>query len=217
MTKTSTLVTAAVLLAAGASFAGSPMVGHGKTPPQMPTAPGCSTEISYNSFEADWNHTFISEPGFDDANGVGIKLEYSPINQVYLVGEGDWSNSSLDGHDLTGWGVLAGVGGYLPITPNLHFATDLGGIWEGSKLSGDGRVSDGGFYVRPHFRARFACAEIHVGAKFVSMNDFGDRWEVFTDVYYEIAPHIDLTVGAAVNLENSDKDWALKAGARYRF
>ncbi len=217
MTKQLTVLTAVAILSAGSASAGTSMVGggKGKTPPAMATASGCSTEISYSSIEADWNHTFVSQNGFDDANGIGVKLEYSPINQLYFVGEGDWSTGSFDGSDIDGWGALAGVGGYLPINSSLHFATDIGGIWEGSKFQGD-KVSDGGWYVRPHLRAKFACAEIHVGGKFVCLNDFGNRWEIFGDVYYEVAPHFDLTVGAATVLEG-DRDWTLKAGARYRF
>jgi hypothetical protein len=209
-------VTALAFLATGSAFAGSPMISGGKgAPPPMAGASGCSSEISYNSLEVAYGHTFVSEPGFADANGVGVKLEYSPLNQFYLVGEGDYSRTSYLGQDINGWGVIAGVGGYLPISSSIHFATDLGGIWEGAKADGI-KLSDGGFYVRPHFRFRANCAELHVGAKYVSLNDFGDRWEAFADLYYQVAPSLDVTVGAATLIEG-DRDWALKAGLRLRF
>jgi hypothetical protein len=214
MTKQFTAFTAMTALSVGSVFAGTAMVG-GKNPPAMPAASGCSTEISYSSIDAAYSRTFVSQEGFDDANGIGIKLEFSPINQLYFVGEGDLNSSSFEGSDVDGWGALAGVGGYLPITSGFHFATDVGGIWEGAEFEGD-KISDGGWYVRPHLRAKFACAEIHVGAKYVSLNDFGDRWEVFGDVYYEVAPRLDLTVGVATVLEG-DRDWALRTGVRYRF
>ncbi len=218
MTQILKTITAVAVFSAGTAFAGTAMVGGGKcktvcTPPPA----GCSTEISYSSVELDWNHTFISQGGIDDVNGVGLKVEYSPISNLYLVGEGDLGWTSVDDNDVRAWGLLAGVGGYIPLTTTVHFATDIGGIWEGSRTDNNGRVSDGGWYVRPHLRAKFACAEIHLGGKFVCLQDFDNRFEIFGDVYYEIAPHFDLTIGAAVDLKSDDKDWSIKAGARYRF
>ncbi len=218
MTRIISSIVATALVAAGSAFAGTSVVSSGKNAP-VPPAPsvGCSSDISYNSIEVDWNHGFISEDNLDDTNGIGVKLEVSPFKHVFFTAEGDWFNSEVDGRDVDGWGALVGVGAYLPITENFHFVTDLGGIFEGAKADGGRSVDDAGFYVRPHVRARFNCFEIHTGAKFVHLPEFGDRWEIFAEAFVEVLPHVDVVVGGALDLEDESDSWALKAGLRYKF
>jgi hypothetical protein len=71
-----------------------------------------------------------------------------------------------------------------------------------------------GWYVRPHLRARFGCFEIHAGAKYTKVDDLDiDEWAAFADLYYQVSPGWDLTVGV---LHSNDRT-TVTGGARYRF
>lgn len=199
-----TLTIAALAMSVASSFAGSaPMPAPAKGPVAAPASDLCGGPISYSSARLDYLHTWFDMDGIDDGNGLDVVLEYSPFQNVYLSASGSY----LDVGGIDAFGVTAGIGGYVPLTDNLHLAADAGVIYSDVEDN-----SDTGWYARPHLRAKVSCFEIHAGAKYICMDSQGD-WEGFADTFYQVATGIDLALGVAFNEDAT----TLAAGVRFRF
>lgn len=154
-----------------------------------------------------------------DSNGVALALEYSPIKNFYVAAGGSWNDIegsvdpiSLDLGDY--WTANAGVGGYIPLTGNIHFVTEVGINYvdsaSGGSFGGLGGAALGiygqewGFYATPHVRAKFGKFEAHLGANY-SSNDLAiNDWTGFLRLLYEVNPHVDLFATGTLGLNNNN-------------
>jgi outer membrane cobalamin receptor len=205
------------LLTATAGVAPAPVTG--KNPPPPPPDP-CAGPISYNNIELLYANTDLGGYYDDDSDGVVLRAEYSPANNIYLTASGgyhDWDSGNM-------WQLSAGIGAYVPLTDNIHLAAD-GGVcyvdWEqdyyrSSKGSSTSYYtvsdSDTGWYVRPHLRAKFGCLTVHAGATYKDVGD-EDDWSWFVSAYYQIMQNWDLTVGYS----DGDQSETITGGVRMRY
>lgn len=157
-----------------------------------------------------------------DSTGIALALEYSPVNNLYVAAGGSWNDIeasvgpiSLDIGDY--WTANAGIGGYIPLTSNIHFVTELGtnyvdaaaGDFGGPGPGPGGAIgsffgNEWGFYVTPHVRAKFGKFETHLGATY-SSNDLAiTEWSAFLRLLYEVNPHLDLFVTGTLGLTDSN-------------
>ena len=176
--------------------------------------------ISYSNASLSWLRQWGNVGPLDlDSNGVALALEYSPINNLYVAAGGSWSDLELSFGPLSAngdfWNANAGIGGYIPLTSNIHFVTEVGANY--SDLSG---TNEWGFYVTPHVRAKFGKFETHLGATY-NTNDLAlSEWTGFLRLLYEVAPSVDLFVTGTLGLSDSNgtEDLVgLNVGARYKF
>ena len=177
----------------------------------------CAGPISYNNAELLYAYTDFDN---SDENGDGgiLRVEYGVMENFYVTATGQYHEAGI----IDMWSVSGGVGGYVPLSENVHLAVDGGILWVNYDVDSDPLSSanngwsddDVGWYVRPHVRAKFGCFEIHAGAQYSDVSDFDiDEWAVFADLYYEVSPGWDLTVG----ISHSDERTTATGGARYRF
>lgn len=172
-----------------------------------------SAAITYTNFSAGYIFSDLDVPGADNGNGIGIGLEVSPFEHVYLTGGASWSLTSSDIGDLDSFTGHAGVGGYYAITDSFHIAGDLGIAFSDVEASGlDG--SDSAFYVRPHVRAQLTeIIELHVGAQYANFNTTDGEWSAFGNLYISVFGNAQLMAGVGV----SDDATTATAGVRISF
>jgi hypothetical protein len=227
MKKTNTILTL-MALSAAAAFAGVEPApapsGKGAVTP-APVDP-CAVPISYNNVELLYSNTDAG-PGSGDEDGLQLNFEYSPWNNIYFTGGVTYNDA--DGGET--WTLSGGIGGYLPLTDNIHLAGDAGITYWDSDYNyvyvnplpgGGGEVpqyySDGdsetGWYVRPHIRAKWGCFEAHAGVMYVDLDE-ADDWTWFLQAFYQVSPGWDITVGYS-EWDDQDADTWL-AGVRYKF
>lgn len=183
--------------------------------------------ISYSNVSLSWLRQWgqVGPVNFD-SNGIALALEYSPVNNVYVAGGASWSDGefSLGGQSVNGdlWNANLGLGGYIPLTNNIHFVTELGANYADASFGNPVNISgnEWGFYVTPHIRAKFGKFETHLGATY-NTNDLAlDEWTGFLRLLYEVAPNVDLFVTGSIGLSDSngiDDLYGLNVGARYKF
>lgn len=204
--------------------AGSSYVATGKgvaQPPPPPVDP-CAGPISYSNIELLYAYTsFDNNLGSNNhTNGAQLNIEYSPFKSFYLTAGGEWFNES--GADL--WILHGGIGGYLPLTDNIHLAADGGILWtdaefDNNAVAGNDSHSDTGWYIRPHLRGKWGCFEAHAGALYRDMGDFNTggsnngRWAGFAQLYYHLTPSLDLTAGVLADNDLTQ----VTGGIRWRF
>jgi hypothetical protein len=215
MKKTATILAALALGVATAS-AGVAPAPTGKMPPPPPMDP-CAGPISYNNIELLYASTDI-DVADDSADGGVLRLEYSPMANLYLAGSVEYVD--FDYGNL--WMFTAGVGGYFPLTENIHLAADAGWLYiraesDSESSMGDDSESESGWYVRPHLRAKWGCFTAHAGALY---RDLGDDWSSessdwswFINLYYQLNANWDLTVGYM----DGDEFETITAGVRFRY
>lgn len=220
MKKTTTIlaVLAASLLTSTAGTRAPAPVIRPAPPPMDP----CAGPISYNNAELLYAYTDFDNSS-DNGDGVILRLEYSVMENFYVTASGQYHEAGL----VDMWSLSGGVGGYVPLSENIHLAVDGGVLWVNYDVESDPLSSlfneynddQVGWYVRPHVRAKFGCFEIHAGAQYSDVSDFDDsgydidEWSVFADLYYQISPGWDLTVGVSHSTERT----TTTGGARYRF
>ncbi|MEN9282870.1 MAG: hypothetical protein RLZZ179_363 [Verrucomicrobiota bacterium] len=200
------LATAAMTAHAGtdASY-GGPAVGGG------PVAPVAS-DISYNLLEVNWLHTEWDVVGLDSSDGVGLNLSYSPVQSLYITAGGSWQqvDTARDSADL--WTANVGLGGYIPLTSNIHFVTEVGAAFYGFDNSPIGSDDESSLYVRPHFRGRWGNFEAHAGAAWTNA-DITNEWAGFGRLYFGITPNWDLAAGISAGKNET----TVNAGVRLRY
>lgn len=203
------------------------------TMPPPPSIDPCAGPISYSNIELLYAST---DWGFGDNTDGGIlRVEYSPLDHFYIAASLEYSDLDSDFvEDI--WDVSIGVGGYIPLTENIHFAAEVGYVNRRyDDLNDNGTVGDGlddfwhsesdsGWYARPHFRGKWGCFEAHVGALYRNLdvdddvdNDFfdGGDWAYFAKLYYQLNTNWDVTAGYLGGADSDADQWTL--GARYRF
>ena len=232
MKKTATILAALAMSAATAS-AGVAPAPAGKNPPPPPPAmmDPCAGPISYNNIELLYANT---DWGFGSDGGVILRGEYSPMQNFYLTASIEYTNLDNDFiQDM--WDFSIGLGGYFPLTENIHIAADVGYVNRRFDDFNDNDTpldtlddfwdseSDGGWYARPHFRGKWGCLTAHAGAIYRNLDvdddvddDFfdGGDWAYFVKLYYQLHTNWDITAGY-LNGENDLEQWTV--GARYRF
>jgi hypothetical protein len=186
-----TLVLSCVV--AASAFAGTAPSGKAPVVAPLP-APECPATPSYNNVIVSWSRGFGDFS--DGLNGANLDLSYSPVDNLYVRGSASWT----DGLD---WDYTAGLGGYLPLQENLHFAVEAGGLF----------ADDNGWYVFPHLRGKFGCLEIWAGAKYLKFQDFDGFWEGHANLFYQVAQNTDIAIGGIVG----EDDQTLLVGLRRRF
>lgn len=160
-----------------------------------------------------------------DLDGVALALEYSPVNNLYVALGGSYNeiDGSADNFGLSQsfglgdyWTANAGIGGYIPLTGNIHFVTELGANYV-DFLNLDNAW---GIYVTPHIRASFGKFETHLGATYNS-NDFATtQWNGFLRLIYAATPELDLFATGSLGFSDADiaEDVAgVSVGLRYKF
>ena len=164
-----------------------------------------------------------------DLDGVALALEYSPVNNLYVALGGSYNE--IDASTAFGgpgggptidfnlgdyWTANAGIGGYIPLTSNIHFVTELGANYV-DFLNLDNAW---GIYVTPHIRASFGKFETHLGATYNS-NDFATtQWNGFLRLIYAATPELDLFATGSLGFSDADiaQDVAgVSVGLRYKF
>jgi hypothetical protein len=204
------------IIALGALAIGSASLTAG-TPGPAPVAPSAPiaavpSDLSYNLLEVNWLHTEFDTPGLDSSDGVGLSLSYSPINNFYLTAGGAWSSveTARDSADL--WMANVGIGGFIPVTTNIHFVTEVGAAFYGFDNSPIGSDNDASLYVRPHFRGRWGRFEAHAGAAWSNI-DVTNEWAGFGRLYYGITDNVDLAGGLSAGKE----EITFNVGLRLRY
>ncbi len=214
-----TMIVATLAASALSAAAGTPApVSTGKAPVACPAPMDpCAGPISYNNVELMYAYTDLDDFN-DEANGGVLRFEYSPLNNLYFTGSGEYHEAG----DLNMWVLSGGVGGYVPLTENIHLAADAGVLWASVDVDStfDTSASNGysddevGWYVRPHLRAKWGCLEVHAGAQYSSIDDTGfDEWSAFANLYYQVSPGWDLAAGVILSSERT----TATGGVRYRF
>ena len=227
MMKTKTAILATLAIGAVNALAGTPTPAPvGKAPvccPPPAMSDPCAGPISYNNVELLYAYTDIDGAG-DSADGGILRAEWSPMEHFYLTASAQYHEVS----NIEMWAFTAGVGGYMPLTQNVHIAVDGGAVWANIDVAGyyddptpndvSGYSDDEvGWYVRPHVRAKFGCLEVHVGALYTEIDDINggdfDEWAGFANFYYQVAPQWDVTAGVTYSSDRT----TVTGGARYRF
>jgi hypothetical protein len=228
MNKT-TAILAALAMGAASALAGTTPVptpsGKGKVPVCPAPVDPCAGPISYNTVELIYIHTNPDGSG-DDFDGANLRLTYSPLQNFYIVADATFSESSL-AEDLS---LAFGVGGYLPLTENMHAAVDGGVVWYQRDFDLYANDDDFGWYVRPHLRVKWSGLELYIGAQYVDVGGSDgyrvirsgvahvgaweiEEWSAFANLYYQVAPGWDLTAG----IDYSEDRASISGGLRYRF
>jgi len=179
MKKTSTILALLALSAASATAgvqAAPAPSGKGTASPP-PVVDPCAGPISYNNIEllyANTDYGGYYDSGSED--GLQVRVEFSPWKNIYFTGGFHWADT--DAGDA--WSISGGIGGYIPLTDNIHLAGDIGLNYVESDYSYtvainppptsgpmyrevSGSESDTGWYVRPHIRGKWSCLEVHAG------------------------------------------------------
>ncbi len=173
-----------------------------------PAVDHCSGPISYSNVSLGYAHTFYDfgdDIDIDSGNGVGLALEYSPFQNVYLAATGSYQR--VEGFDA--FGASAGIGGWVPLTENFHFAIDGGVVY--SEIED---FNETGWYVKPHVRAKFSCFEVHAGAKYTDLGEDADQsWTGFVDGFYQVARHVDIGMGVSFDEDAT----SISAGVRFKW
>lgn len=215
MNKTTTILaalSASVLTVGAGTRAPAPVVC-----PAPPPADPCAGPISYNNAELLYAYTDFDNSS-ENGDGAILRVEYSVMENFYVTAGGQYHEAGI----VDMWSISGGVGGYVPLSENIHLAADGGLLWVNYDVDSDPLSSanngwsddDVGWYVRPHIRAKWGCFEVHAGAQYSNVSDFDiDEWSVFADFYYQISPGWDLTVGVSHSSERT----TATGGARYRF
>lgn len=216
MTKTY-LTSLTSLLAAASVYAGTPVAPMAPEPTVVE-----QSLISYSNLSLGYNYTSADFLGVDvDGHGAGIGVEFSPVNHLYLALRGSWTDIDLVGVDFDYWQGNAGIGGYIPLTENIHFATEVGASYADLSLADFNLgTDDWGVYVTPHFRMKFGAFETHVGVTYNSNDLVTSEYNAFVRLMFEVAPQFDLFVGGNVGLDNGnafDNVFGAQAGVRFKF
>lgn len=190
--------------------------------------------ISYNNFSLNYNYNSADLLGLDvSSHGIQAGLEFSPVKHLYFALNGGWSNVEvdlgglglgIDDADFDYWTVNAGVGGYIPLTENIHFVTEVGASYANLGLNDFGTSAeldeDWGIYVTPHFRAKWGIFETHVGVTYNSNDVVVSEWTGFARLLFEVAPNVDLFVAGTIGFEEQDgfdDVYGGQAGIRIKF
>src|SRR5688572_22788913 len=117
MKKTTTILTA---LAASVltSIAGTRAPAPVMYPAASPMDP-CAGPISYNNAELLYAYTDFDNSS-DNGDGVILRLEYSVMENFYVTASGQYHEAGL----VDMWALSGGVGGYVPLSENIHLAAD---------------------------------------------------------------------------------------------
>ena len=233
--KKTAVILATLAMGVAASIAGTVSApapsGKGKVPVGPAPMDPCAGPISYNNVELLYVHTNPDGSG-DDYDGANLRLTYSPMQNFYIVADATYNDSSYV-QDTT---LALGIGGYLPLTENIHAAVDGGVVWFSRDIDAWGDDDDFGWYVRPHLRAKWGCLEVHAGAQYTDVGGSDGRrvidptnvisvsyitvgaWEIeewsgFAQLYYQFAPSWDLTAGVTFSEDRT----TISGGVRYRF
>jgi hypothetical protein len=199
---------------------------HAGTPAPAPVSPTVDPEnISYSNLSLSWQRAWGTVGPVDmDSNGIALALEYSPVEHFYLALNGSWNDVEFSafGAGLDGdfWTLNAGVGGYVSLTSNIDFVTEIGGSYSDLSVAGVGSGDDGGVYVTPHFRAKFGAFETHLGATFNSNDAAFAEWSTFLRLLYEVCPNVDVFATGTLGLSDTNglEDFVgLNVGLRYKF
>ena len=228
MKKTSAILAALSVgvVTAVAGVAPAPSYSGKEAPTSPPPVDPCAGPISYNNIELLYANTDWGGGGSND--GVILRAEYSPMQNLYLAASIQYTDTdSAFVRDV--WDFDIGVGGYFPLTENIHIAADVGYTHQrfddlhGTAAPFWHEHSDGGWYARPHFRGKWGCLTVHAGAIYRNLDvddqrddDFfeGGDWAYFAQVYYQLHANWDITAGY-LNGEHDLEQWTV--GARYRF
>lgn len=222
-----TLVMSLATATAGVESAPAPAPSGKGTAGPAPVDP-CAGPISYNNVELLYSYTDW-DGNADSGSGGILRMEYSPMQNFYITGGATYQDA--DGGDL--WILSAGLGGYFPLTENIHLAADAGVTWTHADVSnyygpvtegGDGywddeSVEEWGWYARPHLRAKWGCLTVHAGAIYRDLgfddSEGGDNgeWSGFADLFYQVAPNWDITAGVEV----AEEFTSYQGGVRWRY
>jgi len=223
MIKTSSILALLALSAASATAgveAAPAPSGKGSAAPP-PVVDPCAGPISYNNIELLYANTEYG--GYYDSgseDGLQARIEFSPWKNIYFTGGFTWADT--DAGDA--WSISGGIGGYIPLTDNIHLAGDIGlsyvesdysyglevypnsgSVYSRSSMYDyySGSESDTGWYVRPHIRAKWSCFEVHTGFIYADTDTGGS--------YYN-----ELVKGDEVFSSGSSDDWAFFIQAYYQ-
>lgn len=221
--KTTTTILATLVMSLAAATAGvePAPAPSGKGVAAPPPVDPCAGPISYNSVELLYANTDL-DAGGDSGDGVQLNVEYSPMSNLYFRLGGEYA--TFDNADV--WYIYGGIGGYIPLTENIHLAGDGGVVYadvsydgtyatptKGSSNDGDLDGGQTGWYLRPHLRAKWGCFELHAGATYRDLWD-DSNWTYWASAYYQVAQNWDITAGYA---DGDDDGSVITAGVRWRY
>ncbi len=200
---------------------------HAGTPAPAAISPTVApSDISYNNVSLSWLRQWAQFNPLDvDSNGIALGLEYSPANNFYVAANGAWSdmNFTIPGAHMSAnyWTLNSGIGGYIPLTGNIHFVTEVGASYaEVGSVAGVGSQNGWGVYVTPHLRAKFGAFETHAGVTYNSNGGALADWSGFLRLLYEVCPSADIFATGTIGLSDSsglDDLFGLNLGVRYKF
>lgn len=212
MKKTATIL-AALALSVASSNAGVAPVVTGKSAPPPPPMDPCAGPISYSNIELLYANTDWGGYG-GSSDGAILRIEYALGTNFYVTAGAAYSTDDYADE----WLLNAGIGGYLPLTENIHVAADAGILYHsvdydnGYETSGSSSDSETGWYARPHLRGKFGCLTVHAGLMYTDIWD-EDDWAWFVNAYYQLNANWDITAG----YHDGDGFETITAGVRFRY
>lgn len=220
--KKHTTILALMAFGLATATAGVAPAPSGKGAAMPPPADPCAGPISYNNVELIYATTDSDLGNSED--GLSVRLEYSPMANLYFTGAISYSDTDFG----NSFSLSAGIGGFVPLTENIHLAGDIGLLYADfdtcrliqRDTKGNNFIcikdseSDTGWYVRPHVRAKMGCLEAHAGFEYLDING-EDDWSWYLQLYYQVAPGWDITAGYS-QWDQSNQD-TFTAGVRYKF
>ncbi|HWB03730.1 MAG TPA: hypothetical protein VG796_11955 [Verrucomicrobiales bacterium] len=214
-----TLHALCTLALAPAAMGGSPPTPVDKNPAPSPADP-CAGLISYSHVELLYQYTDFNGGELDDGSGATLRFEYEVMKPVYVTADVDYLSYDYGrGFDGEQWRISLGAGGHISLTGNIDLAGDAGFVYSNESSDPIGatiarRDEDGsGWFMRPHFRAKWGCFTVHAGASLYDVDSHNDGWSGYGRLYYQITPSLDLTAGASFG----DEADVFSGGVRWRF
>lgn len=206
-----------------------PLQAGTPAPAPAPVQPTVSAEeISYNNASLGYLFRQINAPAPLDvsAHGVGLGLEFSPAESIYLAAGGSWTNGEILNADLDYYTANVGAGYYIPLADSLHFVTEVGVNYANLDIAG---ISDGtwGVYATPHLRYKAGPFEVHAGVSYSSNENSLATWDSFARLVYEVSEGLDFVINASTSINGGEGltgssfgNWStqsLGAGLRLKF
>ena len=218
-----------------------PLQAGTPAPAPAPVQPTVSAEeISYNNASLGYLFRQLNGPDVLEASahGVGLGLEFSPAESIYLAAGGSWVNGQatlpviVDGSpvladlDIDYYTANVGAGYYIPLADSLHFVTEVGVNYANLDVAG---TSDGtwGVYATPHLRYKAGPFEVHAGISYSSNENSLVTWDSFARLVYEVSEGLDFVINASTSINDSEGlsnrnfgNWStqsLGAGLRLKF
>ncbi len=177
--------------------------------------------MTYTYADVAYQWTSINEDGYDNANGVDVRLSASPIEHFALEGGYNYATTGLNlalpderlSFDVDSNVFTYGGAGWYTIAEGLDLVGRVGGIHARASLSGygvDETASDNGVYAGLSLRY-LATEDLETDLNVLYDRIEDGAWTYGLTGLYAVHEHVALKAEAAID---NDADVGLLAGVR---